>query len=84
MKGVLVTEPIINVIKEVFERVRGVDPALVVPDARLVDDLGIDSLDAIEIVLALEGHYGKELEGEDLEDLKTVSDVVALVGTLVE
>lgn len=76
--------PIIDVVREVFVEVRGVDPSEVVPDANLIDDLGADSLDAIEIILALENHYDKEFNEDGIEDLKTVGDVVALVQTLIE
>ncbi|MDR1358414.1 MAG: acyl carrier protein [Coriobacteriales bacterium] len=77
------SEASFDVVREVFVSVRGVDPSQVVPEARLAEDLGIDSLDAIEIVMALEDHYGRELDDENLENLSTVEDVVALVQSLV-
>ena len=78
------SKPIIEVVREVLVKVKHVDPAAVVPDARLIEDLGADSLDAIEIILALETHYDKEFDGEDLEHLKTVGDVVGLVESIVD
>ncbi len=73
------SEQIIDVVREALVKVRGVDPALVVPEAKLTDDLGADSLDAIEIILALEQHYDKEFDGEDIESLETVQDVINLI-----
>ena len=77
-------ESVLEVVREVLVSVRGIDPATVVPEASLTDDLGADSLDAIEIILGLENHYGKEFDGEDLESLKTVGDVVSLVESIIQ
>lgn len=73
----------LDVVREVFVAVREIDPEKVVPEANLVDDLGADSLDAVEIIMALEEHYDKEFDGDEVENLKTVGDVVALVDSLV-
>ena len=73
------SESILEVVRDAFVEVRGMNPDEVVPEASLVDDLGVDSLDAIEIILALETHYDKEFDGEDLSNIKTVGDVVSIV-----
>ena len=73
------SESVFAVVKDVLVAIRGVDPALVVPTATLTDDLGADSLDAIEIIMALEEHYGKEFDDSALEDIKTVGDIVELI-----
>ena len=78
------SEPILDVVRGVLVDIRGVDPSLVVPEATLIDDLGADSLDAIEIIMALEEHYGKELDDIEVENLKTVGDVVALIQSLTD
>lgn len=78
------SDSILEVVREVLVEVRGVEPSKVVLEASLVDDLGADSLDAIEIILALETRFGMELDEESVESLKTVGDVVALVQSLVE
>ena len=77
------SETILDVVRGVLVEVRGVDPAQVIPEAKLIDDLGADSLDAIEIIMALEDHYGKELDDIEVEDLKTVGDVVGLIQSLI-
>jgi len=78
------SETIFEVVKGVLVEVRGVDPAKVVPEASLIDDLGADSLDAIEIIMALEEHYNQEMDDIEVESLKTVADVVNLIKSLTE
>lgn len=73
------SENIIQTVREVLVGVRDLDPTLVVPDARLIEDLGADSLDSIEIIMALEERFEKELDDADIESIKTVGDIVALI-----
>jgi acyl carrier protein len=65
-------------VREVLVDVLAVDPALVVPDADLRDDLGLDSLGALELVNALENELGETIEDEQIAAVRTVRDVVAL------
>lgn len=53
----------------------GVDAGEVTPDANILDDLGADSLDVVEMVMALEEHFDIEVPDEDVEELRTVADV---------
>ena len=46
------------------------------PDVKLVEDLGIDSLDTLEMLMALEDEYGIQISNEDAQELKTVQDIV--------
>ena len=78
------SETILDVVRGVLVEIRGVDPKQVTLEAKLIDDLGADSLDAIEIIMALEAHYDKELDDIEVESLKTVGDVVALIQALIE
>lgn len=57
----------------------GVEQAEVVPEARILDDLGADSLDVVELVMALEESFDIVVPDEDVEGLETVSDVQAYV-----
>ncbi len=66
----------------VTERIRklvcdqlGVDPSELRPDATLLDDLGADSLDVVEMVMALEDAFDLEIPDEDVEDIRTLGDV---------
>ena len=54
----------------------GVDPEEITPEASLVEDLGADSLDCIEIVMACEEKFEIEISDEDAQNLKTVADVM--------
>ena len=53
----------------------GVAGGEVTADANILDDLGADSLDVVEMVMALEEHFDIEVPDEDVEELRTVSDV---------
>ena len=57
----------------------GVEQTEVVPEARILDDLGADSLDVVELVMALEESFDIVVPDEDVEGLETVSDVEAYV-----
>ena len=54
----------------------GVEPDDVTPAASFVDDLGADSLDRVELVMALEETFGVEIPDEDAEKISTVKDAV--------
>ena len=54
----------------------GVRDEEVTPDASFVEDLGADSLDLVELVMALEEEYDTEISDEEAEKIKTVQDVV--------
>ena len=49
----------------------------VTPDARIIEDLGADSLDVVELLSRLEDEYGVVIPDEDVENMKTVADVAA-------
>lgn len=57
----------------------GVEREEVTPDATLMDDLGADSLDAVEISMAIADELDIEIEDEDFEQFKTVQDIVDYV-----
>ncbi len=54
----------------------------VTPDAKIVDDLGADSLDVVELLSQLEEEYGIIIPDEDAENLSTVADVAAAIEKL--
>jgi acyl carrier protein len=57
----------------------GVDPDKVTLDAEFIDDLGADSLDVIELVMAHEEEFGCEITDDEADRLKTVGDVIDLL-----
>ncbi|MFQ5513799.1 MAG: acyl carrier protein [Myxococcota bacterium] len=62
----------------------GVERANLVPEANLLDDLGADSLDIVELVMALEEEFGIEVPDDDVERMRTISDIVDYLRTRVE
>lgn len=57
----------------------GVHSDLVIPSASFCDDLGTDSLDVVELVMAVEEEFGIEIQDEDAEKIKTVGEAVKYV-----
>ncbi|MGM9969123.1 MAG: acyl carrier protein [Anaeroplasma sp.] len=66
-------------IKTLLIECANVDAALITPKAILKNDLGIDSLYAVELILELETAFNIQIELEEMEELITVADVVNLV-----
>lgn len=63
-------------VKEVIVETLNCDEALVTLEANLHDDLGADSLDSMEMIMALEEAFGVSVEEDKLADLKTVGDIM--------
>ena len=57
----------------------GVEPDEVIPDAFFVDDLGADSLDLVELVMAMEETFDIEISDDDAETLRTVKDALQYI-----
>lgn len=53
----------------------------VTPEASFIDDLGADSLDIVELIMALEDEYDIEIPDEDAEKIQTVKDVISYIET---
>ena len=62
-------------IKKIIEEQLGVDSERVKIEASFIDDLGADSLDIVELVMAMEEEFDLEIPDEDAEKLRTVQDV---------
>jgi len=63
-------------VREIISEQLGVAVDQVTPGASFIEDLGADSLDIVELVMALEEEYGMEISDEDAEKIRTVKDVV--------
>ena len=63
-------------VKEIVAEQLGVDEAQVVSEASFMEDLGADSLDTVELVMALEEEFDIEIPDEDAEKIQTVQDAV--------
>ena len=66
-------------IKQIVSEQLGVDEGEVTPTASFVDDLGADSLDTVELVMAFEEAFEIEIPDEDAEKIRTVQDAIAYV-----
>jgi len=63
-------------LKKIIVEQLGVDEEQVTPDASITDDLGADSLDRVELVMAIEGEFNIEISDEDAEQIETVQDAI--------
>jgi len=63
-------------VRDIIINELGVEPEKVTPEASFVEDLGADSLDTVELVMAFEEEFGMEIPDEEAEKLQTVRDAV--------
>ena len=66
-------------VKAIITEQLGVNSDQVTPDAKFIEDLGADSLDTVELVMALEEEFGQEIPDEDAEKLQSVGDVIKYI-----
>ncbi|HEX6852295.1 MAG TPA: acyl carrier protein [Candidatus Polarisedimenticolaceae bacterium] len=66
-------------VKNIIVEQLGVDAEEVKPEAHFVDDLGADSLDVVELVMALEEEFGLEIPDEDAEKITTVKQAIEYI-----
>ena len=71
---------------DIFEQVKKIlcdqldlDEEQVTEDSEVIDDLGADSLDIVDLVMTLEEEFDTEIPDEDIENLKTVGDIVKYI-----
>jgi len=64
-------------VKEIIVNELGVEAAKVTNDASFVEDLGADSLDTVELVMAFEEEFGIDIPDEDAEQMRTVGEAVS-------
>ncbi|MDO8580465.1 MAG: acyl carrier protein [Candidatus Omnitrophota bacterium] len=66
-------------IKSIIAEQLGVKAEEVTPDASFIDDLGADSLDTVELIMALEEEFSVEIPDEDAEKMTTVGDAIKYI-----
>ena len=74
------TKEITEKVKQIIAEQLGVEEAEVTPSASFIDDLGADSLDTVELVMALEENFDIEIPDEDAEKIRTVQDAIDYIG----
>ena len=70
----------------VFEKVKeilcdqlDIDPEEITLDTNIIDDLGADSLDLVDFVMSLEDEFDQEIPDEDIENIRTIGDIVSYI-----
>src|ERR671934_2864160 len=66
-------------VKDIIVEQLGVNADQVTPEAKFIEDLGADSLDTVELVMALEEEFGHEIPDEQAEKLQSVGDVIKYI-----
>lgn len=79
----MLSEEQVKKIKAIIAESLDVDAERVKPEAKFIDDLGADSLDTVELVMALEEAFGMEIPDEDAEKIQTVKDAIDYIGARV-
>jgi acyl carrier protein len=78
--GIIMSEKSIEQrVKDIIVEQLGVKAEQVTPEAKFIEDLGADSLDTVELVMALEEEFGNEIPDEQAEKLQSVGDVIKYV-----
>lgn len=72
-------QPIEQRVADIIAEQLGVSKEEVVPEASFIDDLGADSLDIVELVMAMEEEFDIEIPDDDAEKIQTIGDAVAYV-----
>jgi acyl carrier protein len=72
-------QPIEQRVADIIAEQLGVSKEEVVPEASFIDDLGADSLDIVELVMAMEEEFDIEIPDDDAEKIQTIGDAIAYV-----
>jgi len=71
-----------DVVKEIVVEQLGVFPEQVTPESNIVNDLGADSLDSVELMMAFESEFNLSIDNDQFDDVKTVGDIVRILKEL--
>jgi len=67
---------VLDQIKEILKDIMDIDESKITLDAKLKEDLELDSLDSVELIMSAEEEFGIEIPDEDVMNFKTVNDIV--------
>ena len=66
-------------IKSIVSEQLNISPDKITPESSIIDDLGADSLDVVELVMALEENFGVDIPDEEAEKISTIGDIVTYI-----
>ena len=66
-------------VKKIVVEHLGIDESKVTPESKFIDDLGADSLDTVELVMAFEEEFGSEISDSEAEKILTVGDAIKFI-----
>lgn len=76
-------EEIVRIVNDVFADEFEIEPARLTPQARIFDELGLDSLDIVDLIVALQKRFGVQIrEDERVRSIRSLSDIYAFIETL--
>lgn len=79
----MIDQEIINKINKVFEESFEIEKERLVPEAHIFTDLGLDSLDIVDLVVALQGAFGVKIRNEEkVRDIRTLQDIYQFISSL--
>lgn len=67
---------ILEQVKNIIEEQLGIDPSEIYEDSSFIEDLGADSLDIVELIMAFESEFDMEIDDDEVENISTVGDVI--------
>ena len=70
---------ILDKVKKILVDQLDVEESAITPDSSIIDDLGADSLDIVDMVMSLEEEFDVEIPDEEIESMKTVGDIVKFI-----
>ena len=73
------TKELTSKLKEIIAEQLGISEDEIVPEASFIDDLGADSLDLVELIMALEEEFDMEISDDDAEKIQTVQDAITYI-----
>lgn len=71
-------------VKKIIVNELGIDESKITMDSKLIDDLGADSLDAVELIMAIEEQYNIQISDEVAQSIQTVGDIVRYAESVVK
>jgi acyl carrier protein len=75
-------DEILAKLREILSEAFEIEPSRVIPPAKLYDELGLDSIDAVDLAIKLQEMTGKRIKPENFKGVRTVGDVIGVVQSL--